>query len=104
MIDEGATDAGGKHDVLLVVFVVGQDHELGDEMADITVGVDNVGCLGEADVSKRELAELSGIVDANVIEDGEGTADSHRETATAVSVETTSSAVDSADKQIFVVR
>ena len=72
-------------------------------MADIAEGVDSVGSLGEGDVRKRELAELSRIVDVDVVEDSEATADSLGETATAVAVETTSRAIDDAEEHFFVV-
>jgi len=72
-------------------------------MADVTVCVDDVSSFSESIGRKSKLAELSGIVDANVVVYGEGSANGTDEATSAVIVKGSSSAVNDADEHGFIV-
>jgi len=72
-------------------------------MADIAVSVDDVGSLGETNVGDVELSDLSGIVDLDVVDNGETIADSLGETTTALLVEVGGEAIDDTEEEHLVV-
>ena len=72
-------------------------------MTDVTVCVDDVSSFSERIGRKSKLAELSGIVDADVVVQGERSTNGTDEATTAVTVEGSGSAVNDADEHRFIV-
>ena len=102
-VDHGADNTGGDNDVLVGVLVVGENGEIFEESADIAVGVDDVGSLGQANVRDVELGSVLGKPDLISVQDGETIADSLGETGTAVLIEARGEAIDEAEEEEFVV-
>lgn len=72
-------------------------------MADVAESVDGVSSFSESSVRQSELAELSGIIDADIVHQSESSTNGTDEATTAVIVESTGSAVNDADKHRFIV-
>lgn len=72
-------------------------------MRDITEGVDLVGSLGQLDGSNVEFSKLVGLVDFNVVEDGEASDDRLNESDSAGLIEAGCESINATNEEGFVV-
>ena len=75
--------------------------ELFNEGRGIAESVGHVGSFGETDIGNVELSQVSGIVDSDVVKNGESVGDGHDETIFAAIVEIGGKSFNSADKESF---
>ena len=102
-VDHSTSDTGCKNNVLLVVVVVRKSDKLLGQVRHIAVSVDDVGGLGKTDIGKRELGDLSGVIDVQVVEESESGTDGLGKTRSAGIVEATSGTVDATEEHLLVV-
>ena len=100
--NESTTGTGSENNVLLWVLDIDQLLELLDEMRDIAEGVDLVGGLGQLDGSDVEFSELVGLVDLNVVEDGEASDDGLNESDSAGLVEAGGESINATNEEGFI--
>ena len=103
LFDESTTGTGKENEVLLRVRDIDQLLELLNEMRNITESVDLVGGLGQLDGSDVEFSELIGLVDLNVVEDGEASDDRLNESNSAGLIEAGGESVNATNEEVFVV-
>lgn len=100
---EDTSDAGGEHDVLVGVLVVGQGGCLLGQVSDVAVGEHSVGSLGQVNVRKVELGQLVRSVEVDVVEDIEGAGDEASESTAALLVIGGGESVDESEADTLVV-
>ena len=100
---EDTSDAGGEHDVLVGVLVVGQGGCLLGQVSDVAVGEHSVGSLGQVNVRKVELGQLVRSVEVYVVEDIEGAGDEASESTAALLVIGGGEPVDESEADTLVV-
>ena len=97
--EEHTADTAGNRDVLLGVLVVEKLRELCEQGANIAVGVDDVCCLGQTNVTDLELGKLLRVVKIDIIDDREGAPDGVGKATTAGFIETGGETIDDSEEQ-----